>query len=230
MDASVSVVTAPLRIAITVATVTLVAAIVWAFFAQVTTSTTLQGTVVPPSGFISVTTPDEGFLISVAVRPGDDVKAQQTIATFQARSGPMVLRAPVDGSVAEVLSGPNSDLSRGEVVAILGPDSNARAFLAFPNATDVESIVPGQKAVVTVPGCPTYTTEVQAVLGLPATEEQVGRQLGVPGLASTLMDGDVGFPVRLPVPNDWCPTLSLGAFGSATVTTGSVPAISFLRP
>lgn len=230
MDASVSVVTTQLKIAIGVATVTLLAFVAWAFFAKVTTSTTLSGTVVPPSGFASVTAPAEGFISALNIKVGDTVAAGQVLGTLQFVNRSVDLTAPISGTVTEVIVGQDNDIGRGDVVAVLTPQGSTRAFLAFPDATAVESLVPGQQAVIQVPGCAPLTASVETVFGLPATRDEVSRQLGVPGLATAVMSSRIGFPVSIPVPASWCPDLELGAFGQATVTTGSIPAISLLAP
>ena len=230
MDASVSVVTTQLKIAIGVATVTLLAFVAWALFAKVTTSTTLTGTVVPPTGFTAVAAPAEGFISELDAKSGDAVSEGQVLGRLAVGGRLVDITSPISGTVAEVIVGKDSDIARGDVIVVLTPNGSSRALLAFPDAADVEPLVPGQSAVLQVPPCQPLTATVATVFALPATKDEVGRQLGVPGLASALMTDAIGFPVSIPVPDSWCPELELGAFGEATVTTGSTPAISFLIP
>ncbi|MEU7818021.1 carboxyl transferase domain-containing protein [Pseudonocardia sp. NPDC049154] len=98
-----------------------------------------------------VRSPLPGLVVSVLVRPGDEVVEGQALAVLECMKLETTVVAPAGGTVAEVVVGPQATVRQGEVLLRLGgPEAPERASgaLAFPAAGAAASALDLLEALV----------------------------------------------------------------------------------
>lgn len=66
-----------------------------------------------------VTSPLSAVVVSIDVKPGDAVKAGQTLITLEAMKMNTLVTSPVDGKVAEIKVAAGDGVEEGQVLAVL---------------------------------------------------------------------------------------------------------------
>lgn len=67
-----------------------------------------------------VTAPLQGTVLSIEVKPGDSVKAGQTLVVIEAMKMENEIVAPQDGTVAQVLAAKGASVNSGDALIVIG--------------------------------------------------------------------------------------------------------------
>ena len=146
-------VTRPLLIALIGLALLVAAAIVWAIFGRAPQTVTGYGYLVPSGGFTEVGTTVSGVVDSVAVEPGQRVRAGEELVRVNVSSdsgGAEVesLQSPVDGVVIEVVALPGRVTVPGDPMLYLQPADAPLEIAAFVLADSSGPIRVGMEAGV----------------------------------------------------------------------------------
>ncbi|MFI0937498.1 HlyD family efflux transporter periplasmic adaptor subunit [Streptomyces sp. NPDC021020] len=170
----------------------------WAAVGTVQSTVRLEGVLVHGDGPRPVASSVAGTVLSVAVAPGDAVRAGQQVAEVAlAGGGTRAVRAPAAGNVLGIAAAPGTVLSPGTpVVALDSGAGGLRAWMflgsdrGFPVAQGaaVSAQLSSDRSAVSVSG------EVRSVGSYPITSADVSRMLG--GLPASLAVRGQG-PFRL---------------------------------
>ncbi len=131
----------------------LIAAIIYAAGTPQVTSVTTSGRAVAEMGVVTVGTIDEFTLTDMQVSEGESVREGEFLAEGTGAEGAtVVLTAPAEGTIWQILASPGQVLASGSaVLTILPPGSDTHVFVPVPQAAS-SGVQVGQSAKVLGPG------------------------------------------------------------------------------
>jgi len=127
----------------------LIAAIIYAAGTPQVTSVTTSGRAVAEMGVVTVGTIDEFTLTDMQVSEGESVREGEFLAEGTGAEGAtVVLTAPAEGTIWQILASPGQVLASGSaVLTILPPGSDTHVFVPVPQAAS-SGVQVGQSAKV----------------------------------------------------------------------------------
>ncbi len=121
----------------------IVLAIVWSLMANIATTVSASGMIVPESGMTGVTAPASGTVASVLVQSNQVVKAGQPVLTMRVGHGQVTVVAPQGGRVLNVSAYPGAYVAAGSPIASVEPLSTVLETVFYLPATEVTLVKPG---------------------------------------------------------------------------------------
>src|SRR5262245_6957138 len=129
-----------------------------------------------------------GTVVSVEVKTGDTVSAEQTLLELETEKATIPIPAPVAGTIEEVRVKPGQKIEVGSVVVVIATQAGAASPKSVPSKTEAAAPAPPQAAAPAVapkaaaPAAPAKTqaapTNGLPVPAAPATR-RMARELGV---------------------------------------------------
>jgi multidrug resistance efflux pump len=198
-------------IALIAVCVAVVTGLVWAFVARVPQQTSGSAVVHQQGASVDVVAGSPGSVV-VTVAPGQPVTAGQEVARLTpfddagAAAEPAVrsIRAPMAGTVRDVLVRDGLGVVAADVVAVVTPERSLaeRHAVMFMTAEEADLYRPGQPVSLTVTNLGTQSTRtiaatVSAVGNVPSDIRAVEATLSDDGLARSWFDRTAGVPYRV---------------------------------
>ncbi|MFM7212023.1 MAG: HlyD family efflux transporter periplasmic adaptor subunit [Actinomycetota bacterium] len=155
----------------------------WLFFGQLPQEVRGDAIIVPTDGFIDVGRNQSGVLSELFVSPGDEVVGGDVIARLRTDSGPVVVTAPIDGTIANILERVGGSTDPGQPLMTMSATEGGEQAVAFVPAGWGNTIQIGMPARVALEAYPqsqfgTMEGTVSAVSTLPVTSERLDVLLG----------------------------------------------------
>lgn len=123
----------------------MVAFLTWAALTPATQTVAGEGRVLAPSGLLSVTSPESGFVLQMLVSSGDTVRSGDVVSLIQTSTGEVPVSSVVDGTTWQVSTTIGAPVGAGEIIATVLPDESETTALVVLTGTTAEQVRPGMK-------------------------------------------------------------------------------------
>jgi hypothetical protein len=175
-------------VAVFVVAIIMAGAAVWAFAGSLPITVSASGLLSHPQGISMLQSPVGGVVSDVAVAPGTQISAGQTVADVQSNGHPQPVVSPFGGTVVAVTAATGQVVGAGSTMLSVertdGTDGQLVALLFVPASAAAE-LVPGMKADISVSSAPSAAFGL--LLGKVATVSQYPLD---PASLSNLLGGD----------------------------------------
>jgi hypothetical protein len=159
--------------------VVVVAAVLWAFVANIPTTESGSGFLLPEGGLRPVQAPTSGELSSLEIEQNDHVVVGQRLGSVTVATGARVpIRATATGIVSEISGEPGTHVNVADKLALLEPIGWPEVVYAYLPTVSVSDVEPGVRARVRFAGKigATYGDAlgtVQSVARFPTTPQRL---------------------------------------------------------
>ncbi len=152
-------------------------AVIWAIFGNLTISARGDGMLMRPLGLQQLTVPENGTLVHLFLRSGQNIKAGQPIATERLPTGAILtLRANTAGTLEEVSSGSGGYVRAGDSLGRLDEIGQPLEALIFVSTEDARSLAAGMPAEIWPQGAGSHGFiygRVRSVSRFPSSPERL---------------------------------------------------------